>query len=173
MNNATAGIVGIVAGFIIGVVGVVAYQLAGRTVFLLSRAQVTQTANEVAEKTQEAVGTAADVVTAEWKVPLGEQNDSGLAGFATLNDKDGQVQVLIALASAPGATPAAHPAHIHVGACPKPGAIKFPLMDVVDGTSTTIISTTIADLKASLPLAINVHQSASQIGKYIACGDLG
>lgn len=92
------------------------------------------------------------------------------------------------------ATPAhgsadAHPAHIHVGTCdnldPNP---TFPLADVApaatmsDGAadeaaaipverSVTTVEATLEDLRTG-GYAINVHQSAEDIGTYIACGSL-
>jgi plastocyanin len=96
--------------------------------------------------------------------------------------------------AAQDATPAggsghAHPAHIHLGTCdaldPNPA---FPLTDValapnasgdeVDGAtaipverSVTTVDATLEDLRTG-GYAINVHQSAEDIGTYIACGNL-
>jgi plastocyanin len=88
----------------------------------------------------------------------------------------------------------AHPAHIHNGTCTELGDVVFPLSDVsesalVNGTpiagavggateavpvaiSGTTVPTSLADLMAA-PFAINVHESAENIGNYIACGDIG
>jgi hypothetical protein len=38
--------------------------------------------------------------------------------------------------------------------------------------STTVVQTTLADISTG-DFAINVHESAENIGNYIACGDLG
>ncbi len=96
--------------------------------------------------------------------------------------------------AAQDATPAggsghAHPAHIHLGTCdaldPNPA---FPLTDVAlapnasgdeaDGTtaipverSVTTVDATVEDLRTG-GYAINIHQSADDIGTYIACGNL-
>jgi plastocyanin len=96
--------------------------------------------------------------------------------------------------AAQDATPAAgsghaHPAHIHLGTCdaldPNPA---FPLTDVAlapdasgeaaNGAtaipverSVTTVDATVEDLRSG-GYAINVHQSADDIGTYIACGDL-
>jgi plastocyanin len=83
----------------------------------------------------------------------------------------------------------AHPAHIHLGTCdaldPNP---TFPLTDVAlaldasgdeaDGAtaipverSLTTVDATVEDLRTG-GYAINIHQSAEDIGTYIACGNL-
>src|SRR5688572_22170577 len=64
-------------------------------------------------------------------VKLTAQNDSGENGTATLTQQNGKTKVVIELTGAPQNTP--QPAHIHVGACPNPGAIKYPLTNVVNG----------------------------------------
>jgi hypothetical protein len=99
----------------------------------------------------------------------------------------------------PDATGAAHPAHIHSGACPEVGDVVFPLeYVVVEGTdvlaspenniameidatpgadqdltlgSTSTVESSLDDLLAA-EHAINVHESDENIQNYIACGDL-
>jgi plastocyanin len=87
-----------------------------------------------------------------------------------------------------------HPAHVHSGTCTELGDVVFPLSDVSEsvlvngtpiagavggatdaipvGVSGTTIPSTLADLIAS-PYAINIHESAENIGNYIACGNIG
>ena len=90
---------------------------------------------------------------------------------------------------------AAHPAHIHAGTCAELGDVVFPLSDVtsswiVDGTpmagedmmggsdaipvmvSVTTVGAGLADIVAG-GHSINIHESAENIGNYIACGDIG
>jgi plastocyanin len=88
-----------------------------------------------------------------------------------------------------GGSGQAHPAHIHLGTCdaldPNP---TFPLTDVAlapdasgdeaDGAtaipverSLTTVDATVEDLRTG-DYAINIHQSADDIGTYIACGNL-
>jgi plastocyanin len=91
-------------------------------------------------------------------------------------------------ATPPGAT-APHPVHVHEGTCDNlDPAPLFPLNDITPPTpvdaaqaggaplaiesSTTTIDATLADL-AGGNRAINVHESAENIGNYIACGDIG
>lgn len=106
----------------------------------------------------------------ELTVDLNELNDSGVSGTATLTDNgDGTTTVSITVEGATGG----HPAHIHEGTCddldPNP---TYPLEDVdADGVSETDIDVTLEDLLAS-PYAINLHESATNLGTYVACGEI-
>lgn len=106
----------------------------------------------------------------EKNILLSEQNNSGVSGSAVLREENGQVTVVLNITGGPSGTP--QPAHIHVGACPDVGDVKYPLTNVVNGQSQTVLNVTLAQLKAEQPLAINVHKSAAQITVYTACGDL-
>ncbi len=107
----------------------------------------------------------------EVTVALNAENNSGISGKATLDEEDGKVKVTLSLnSSVLGVLNPSEPAHIHAGVCPGVGAVVYPLNPVVNGKSETTINTTLAGLKAQLPLAINVHKSASAIGTYVACG---
>jgi hypothetical protein len=101
---------------------------------------------------------------------LAAQNGSGEAGTVTLTPVGDRTRVDVALVGAPNDTP--QPAHVHVGPCakldPKP---KYPLSSVVDGFSSSTIDVPIAQLTSG-DLAVNVHKSANEIPKYVACGDL-
>ena len=106
----------------------------------------------------------------EISVTLSEQNKSGESGIATLMEVDGKVKVTLKLTGAP--TGATQPAHIHVGQCPDVGAVKYPLTSPIDGMSETMLDVTLAELKAELPLGINVHKSTTEVKVYVSCGDL-
>lgn len=108
--------------------------------------------------------------TTEVRVPLLEQSDSGEIGVATLIEVDGKVKVTLSMAGAP--TGVVQPAHIHLGACPDVGAVKYPLTSPKDGMSETMLDVTLAQLKSELPLGINVHKSGAEAGVYVSCGDL-
>ncbi len=90
--------------------------------------------------------------------------------------------------------PGGHPAHIHDGLCPDPGPIVAGLSDVsdqfaVDGqpaggdTMGAVTSVPVMVSVTTVPMgvkeiadgrhSINVHESAAQMGTYIACGDAG
>lgn len=106
-------------------------------------------------------------------VRLDEQNNSGQSGTATLEETAEGVVITLIVTAGPDATP--QPAHIHVGQCPNPGAIEYPLANVVFGESTTTLDTdleTLAAQTADTGLAINIHQSSRRADIYVACGDL-
>lgn len=110
--------------------------------------------------------------TTETTFALDTQNDLGQSGMASIGvDANGQVVVTLALSGGEFAEP--QPAHIHVGSCPEPGAVAFPLTSVVDGASVTTLEVGMDELLAAdTALAINVHKSADEVSVYTACGDL-
>ena len=107
-----------------------------------------------------------------YKVTLAEQNASGESGTATIKVEDAGIEVEIELDGAPAT---AQPAHIHSGSCAELGDVVYPLENVVNGKSTTVVDLSLADLAAAVTgggMAINVHQSVEDIGTYVACGDV-
>ena len=106
----------------------------------------------------------------EATVILKPVNDSGEAGTAVLMEENGQTKVTINLI---GYTKdIEQPAHIHLGVCPGVGAVKYPLTSIVNGASTTTLAVTLEQLRKELPLAINVHKSATEVSVYTACGPI-
>ncbi|HEY1429449.1 MAG TPA: hypothetical protein VGF18_07740 [Candidatus Tumulicola sp.] len=102
-------------------------------------------------------------------VKLNAQNGSGESGTASIKDVTGGVSVVIELKGGPAT---AQPAHIHTGSCSSDVGVKYALTNVVKGTSTTMVKgTSIAKLLAS-PTSINVHESATNMQKYVACGNI-
>lgn len=103
-------------------------------------------------------------------VNLGAQNNSGVSGTATLTPMGNQTQVVIRVTGEPAG--ASEPAHIHDGTCanlnPTP---KYPLNNVENGTSTTMVNATLAQIQSSAT-AINLHESAQNISRYVACGNI-
>ncbi len=166
MNDGMKMLVAAGIGFLVGVLGTVFFQQAAAR-GTLPLEQVNQSTITPGPSAME------DAMTADWQNPVVEQNDSGQNGTVVLSEEDGKTKVVINLTAAPGASvSASQPAHIHDGSCPTPGAVKYPLTNVVNGKSETIIDTTIDQLKSSLPLAVNVHKSPTEIAVYTACGDL-
>lgn len=102
-------------------------------------------------------------------ITLETLNDSGVTGtvsFAALRDK-----TAVEIAVDPGANPDM-PAHIHPGTCdnmtPQP---KFPLENVRNGKSTTVVPASIDELLAG-GLAVNLHRSNDDLKTYTACVDI-
>jgi hypothetical protein len=96
--------------------------------------------------------------------------DAAQPGTVTLTGNGNQTTVTINVA--PGAAGVAQPAHIHDGACPGVGAIKYPLSNVVDGMSTTTVNVALHDLLTG-QYSINIHQGpGAEASIYTACVDL-
>jgi hypothetical protein len=103
-------------------------------------------------------------------IPLTTLNDSGVTGTVVLtavDDRRTRVEIRV--------DPAGHPdmpSHIHPGTCanlvPQP---KYPLQNVKDGHSTTVITASFTDLLAG-DLAVNIHKSNEDLKTYTACADL-
>jgi hypothetical protein len=104
------------------------------------------------------------------KVELAAQNGSGETGYAMLYPHGAKTKVIVHLKGTPKGV--AQPDHIHKGTCanldPKPA---FMLKPVVGGKSITMVDASVADLLKE-PMAINVHESATDLKKYVACGDI-
>jgi hypothetical protein len=102
-------------------------------------------------------------------VELQEQNDSRQSGEATLTAEGEQTRVALDLDNPP-AEP--QPVHIHEGTCddlnPTP---EFPLENLTDGTSETVVDVPLADLQEG-EFAINAHASEQDIETYVACGEI-
>ena len=106
----------------------------------------------------------------EVEVSLNTQNNSNELGTAQLQKINGKLMIKINLKGQPEGS--SQPAHIHLGSCPTPGAIKYNLNPVVKGSSETVLDTNGDDLLKILPLAINVHMSDKEMTNYVACGDI-
>jgi hypothetical protein len=107
----------------------------------------------------------------EIEVPLEEENGSAESGAATLTAVGDQTRVVLDIQSR-SATPVAlrQPAHIHKGTCdeldPTP---TYGLNDVRAGTSTSTVDVKLDDL-IDETVVINVHESAENVERYVACG---
>ncbi|HKG24417.1 MAG TPA: hypothetical protein VKB09_02165, partial [Thermomicrobiales bacterium] len=142
-----------------------------RSTFLMAGSSVSIAAPApagTAEATPEA-GDDDEATANELTIDLGELNDSGISGTATLRANGDQTDVELSLDGATGG----HPAHIHNGTCtdldPNPA---YPLEEVDEnGKSTTTVDISLEDLQAE-PFAVNIHKSADEIGIYVACGEI-
>jgi len=95
---------------------------------------------------------------------------SGQSGTAVFQGDGDKTKIVLSMVGKKFSLP--QPAHIHLGKCPTPGAVKYPLNNVVNGKSETVVAVKIEDLFADLPLAVNVHESVEKSSVYTACGDL-
>ncbi|WP_297365389.1 hypothetical protein [Acidiferrobacter sp.] len=104
------------------------------------------------------------------RVPLMAENGSGESGYAMLYPHGARTNVVVHLRGTPNGI--AQPDHIHAGTCPnvnpKPA---YMLKPVKHGTSVTMVHASLKQLLAT-PMAINVHESPSDLRKYVACGDI-
>ena len=102
---------------------------------------------------------------------LSSQNNSSQTGVVTVrDDASGKAHVVVNLVNEPAG--ASQPMHFHAGSCAVIGAVKYTLANAVNGKSETTLSVSTSELMAQLPLAVNVHKSAAEMGVYVACGDV-
>ncbi len=104
-------------------------------------------------------------------INMGPQNGSKQNGTASIKDVSGGVAVKVSVFNEPKG--ASEPAHIHQGTCKNLNPAPYkPLSNVVHGTSvTTVKGVSVASLKKA-HYAINVHESAANLKKYVSCGDI-
>ena len=103
-------------------------------------------------------------------VALVAQNGSGEMGTAVLSEMGTQTRVMVNLTGSP--TGVSQPMHIHGGACPKPGAVLYPLTNAIDGISETVLDVSLSKILGELPLAINVHKSVTEAKVFVSCGNI-
>lgn len=117
-----------------------------------------------------AVALGAGDAPASVTVTMAPQNNSNESGTATLTQVGKDVQVVIDLSNAPAE---AQPAHIHPGTCTNLApAPKYPLVNVVNGKSTTTLKNVTLSELTSGQFAVNVHKSANDLATYVSCGDI-
>ena len=111
----------------------------------------------------------ASAATSTLTVKLSAQNGSGENGTATLTQTGSDVKVVIAIPNGPAGP---QPAHIHDGTCAGIQGIAYPLTSIASGNSTTTVKGVTIDQLLAGKYAINVHESTSNLGKYVSCGDI-
>ncbi len=102
---------------------------------------------------------------------FGPGRDATQAGTVTLTPQGDQTVVVVKMAANPAGTDQL--AHIHSGHCPGVGPVVFPFNNLVNGTSTTTINTTLAAVQDGNH-SINVHQGTTPPATniYTACVDI-
>lgn len=103
-------------------------------------------------------------------IQLNEEGNSGQSGTATFKGVNGKVMVTLNLSGAPKGV--AQPTHIHGSLCPGTDASKYSLTSLIDGKSETTLNVSLEKFLSQLPLAVNIHKSVAEAGKYVACGNL-
>jgi hypothetical protein len=102
-------------------------------------------------------------------ITLRTLNDSGVTGTVSFSDLGGKTGVDVEVIPAGNLD---MPAHIHPGTCdnltPQP---KFPLENVKNGASKTVVPVPIDELFAG-NLAVNIHHSNDDLKTYTACVDI-
>ena len=102
-------------------------------------------------------------------ITLRTLNDSGVTGTVSFSDLGGKTGVDVEVNAAGNLD---MPAHIHPGTCdnltPQP---KFPLENVKNGSSKTVVPVPIDELFAG-NLAVNIHKSNDDLKTYTACVDI-
>lgn len=111
----------------------------------------------------------ASAATSTLTVKMSAQNGSGENGTATLTQTGSDVKVVIAIPNGPAGP---QPAHIHDGTCPGVQGVAYPLSSLASGDSTTTVKGVTIDQLLAGKYAINVHESTSNLGKYVSCGDI-
>ena len=105
-------------------------------------------------------------------VPLRELEGSGQSGSATITGEEGtRIRVVVQME---GSTDTPQPAHVHEGTCenlnPQP---KYPLENVEEGRSETVVDGVGIDDLQDGDFSINVHKSEEEADVYVACGEIG
>lgn len=102
-------------------------------------------------------------------ITLRTLNGSGVTGTVSFSDLGGKTGVDVEVSPAGNLD---MPAHIHPGTCdnltPQP---KFPLENVKNGVSKTVVPVPIDELFAG-NLAVNIHHSNDDLKTYTACVDI-
>ena len=102
-------------------------------------------------------------------ITLRTLNDSGVTGTVSFSDLGSKTGVDVEVSAAGNLD---MPAHIHPGTCdnltPQP---KFPLENVKNGSSKTVVPVPIDELFAG-NLAVNIHKSNDDLKTYTACVDI-
>lgn len=127
-------------------------------------------AARVAAAEKAASGGALPAASGAVTIRLGQMNQSGETGSATLTPIGNRTRVDIRITGEPAG--ADQPVHIHDGICsnlnPTP---KWLLHDIVNGRSSTMVPVSLS-LLLSGTYVINAHQSIHNMGTYVACGEI-
>lgn len=120
--------------------------------------------------TTQEVAPAQETAMAPVTINLAAVKNSGQTGTATFEDMGG-TQTRVTLNLTGGTFPLPQPAHVHMGSCAAPGDVAYPLTDVENGVSETVIDAPLSGLWNG-DMMLNTHKSSAQMSVYTACGDM-
>lgn len=104
------------------------------------------------------------------ELQLNEINASGAIGKVTIAEEGEKTKIALSIEGP--FVDHARPAHIHMGTCQNLGDVAYPLASVGElNLSETMLDVSFEKLMLERPLAINVHESAEDIGNYVSCAD--
>lgn len=108
-------------------------------------------------------------IAEEGTMRLESVGGSKQSGIVTIEDDENAMAVVSVRVL--GSTEAEQSAHIHYGSCAYTGEVKFPLVDLADGSSRTTLEISKQELLWGLPLSVNVHASTTD-DTIVACADI-
>ena len=113
--------------------------------------------------------------TVTMSAATGPDGSGSQTGTVNLTANGSQTDVVVKIATSPDGADVEQPAHIHSGTCDNlPSSlldIKYPLTNVVNGTSTTTVAATLESLHKGV-FAVNIHKSGDELGVYVSCGNI-
>jgi hypothetical protein len=105
-----------------------------------------------------------------FSVPLDDVDDSGVTGGASIRGVDEGVEITVFISA--GDEGGVHPVHVHDGTCDDLGDVAWPLEDIEDGESVTVLDDiTLGDIMTG-EYAINAHQSEDEMDVNVMCGNV-
>lgn len=103
-------------------------------------------------------------------VPMPSHNRSDQAGRAYFSDESGKTKV--ALDISPWTVGVPQPASIRAGTCAAMGAIRYPLNNIVEGKSETILTPATHFIHGLGDSIVVIGKSASEPESIVSCGNL-
>lgn len=106
----------------------------------------------------------------EFAVYLKPMGNSKQTGSASLIDKNGKVIIGISTTGEPKNV--VQMANIYSGTCESLANVKYPLNNIVNGSSQTTLETTLLNLQNSGQLAININKTQGDNKSSVSCANL-
>jgi len=103
-------------------------------------------------------------------INLNQQSGSGQSGQLVLAEAGEKTKAVLTVANYDENV--GQPAHLHESSCDDLGPVAYPLNNVLNGRSETMIDISFDKLISELTLSVNVHKSSAEPGIYVSCGDI-